>query len=1014
MFFLITRPLSRTVRALFCLVLIAAWQTVAATPPPVPTEIRIAVLAQRGEARATQNWQPTADYLNKQLPGYRFTIIPLDFAAIQHSVANNQADFVITNSGMYLDFDIQYGVNRIATLKSRWRDKLFTQFGGVIFRRAGRSDIAVLKDLKGKTFMGVDESSLGGWQAAWGVLLDAGVNPYQDFKYLSFGGTHDAVIYAVLDGRADAGTVRSDTLERMAEEGKIRLDDFVVLNEKAQRDRDFPFALSTRLYPEWPFAALKHTPRNLAEEVAIALMAMPEDSPAAQASSSAGWTIALNYEPINELYLKLHLGPYKDVGVISLKSVVQKYYYLILAGTALLIFLGALAVNFYRLNRRLRETQTQLKAELGQRRESEKALLIRSTTIEAAAASIFITDRHGIIEYVNPAFSRVTGYSAAEALGRTPSLLKSGLQPAAFYQTLWQTILAGKVWQGEVTNRRKNGEIYVDESIITPVVDEAGQIIRFVAIKQDITARKAAEKALAEQYSLYEALLRAQSDAGEGVLVIDNGRIILANDAACSLFGHDATEIKALPTFLALIHPDDRDQANERYQRRLRGEKMETRFETAIVTKAGRRLDAEIAVAAMKMNEQQCIVAVIRDITGRKILEKEIEQIARQNQLILNTVAEGICGLDLDGRTSFVNIAATQMLGYSHDELLGQPLHALTHHTRADGSVFPAEECPIGATMRNGSIYHMPDELFWRKDGRPLRVESTSTPIITGNGEIIGAVVSFRDIHLRMEAEEALRRAKEQAEVASQAKSAFLANMSHELRTPLNAIIGYSEILAEELHGDEQEEVVEDLGRIRSAGHQLLTLINDILDLSKIEAGKMTLTLEQVDVAEMVAEVTATVHPLAPTNRNTLQVSCPPGIGTLYSDHAKVSQVLLNLLSNALKFTENGTVSLRVSRESGVDGEQLRFEITDTGIGISQEQLGQLFQDFTQADASTTRKYGGTGLGLAISRRFCRLMGGDIAVASVSGQGSTFIVILPASLTVNPLAEDRHAIAAIT
>lgn len=869
MFPALTRPFSVALRTTLWLVLIAAWQTVVAAPQPSPPEIRIAVLAKRGEDRATSSWQPTADYLNEKLPGYHFTLIPLDFSDIKHAVANSTVDFVITNSGMYLDFDIQYGVNRIATLKNRWRDKVFTKFGGVIFRRADRPDIASLGDLKGKTFIGVDESSLGGWQAAWGAMTDAGVNPYQDFKRLTFGGTHDAVVHAVLDKRADAGTVRSDILERMAAEGEIHLDDFVVLNEKADRDKDFPFALSTRLYPEWPIAALKRTSRNLAEEVAIALMAMPEGSSAARASSSAGWTIALNYEPINELYLKLHLGPYKDVGEISLKSVVQKYYYLILAAIGLLVFLAVLAVYFYRLNRRLREVQAQLKAELVQRRESEDALRIRSTAIEATAATVFITDRNGVIEYVNPAFCRSTGYSAKEAVGKTPAMLKSGTHPPELYKAMWETILAGNVWQGEVTNRRKNGETHIDESIIAPVKDEEGQIIRFVAIKYDITARKAAEM--------------------------------------------------------------------------------------------------------------------------------QLEHIAHQNRLILNTVAEGICGIDMNGKTTFANNAATQMLGYSQDELIGHPLHALTHHTRADGSAFPKEDCPIGDTMRHGNIYHMPDELFWRKDGQPLRVESTSTPIITGSGEIIGAVVSFRDIRLRMEAEEALCRAKEQAEIASQAKSSFLANMSHELRTPLNAIIGYSEIIAEELQGNEQAELVDDLNRIRTAGHHLLSLINDILDLSKIEAGKMELSLHDFDIAEMVGDVAATIRPLAQKNGNTVQVICPPEAGTFFTDHTRVRQVLLNLLSNAAKFTENGTISLCVTRENTEGLEKLRLEISDSGIGMTPEQVDKLFQDFTQADSSTTRKYGGTGLGLAISRRFCRMMGGDITVTSHPGKGSSFSVILPAA-----------------
>ncbi|MFA7241402.1 MAG: PAS domain S-box protein [Sulfuricellaceae bacterium] len=1002
------RLLSLALRTLFRLALVMAWQTALAVHLSPPTEIRIAVLSKRGEENTAVAWQPTADYLNSKLPDYHFTVTPFDFEAIKRVVANREADFVIANSGMYLDFEALYGVSLLATLKNRWGDKLFTKFGGVIFRRADRTDIAGLRDLKDKAFMGVDESSLGGWQATWGVLLDVGINPRRDFKYLAFGGTHEAVIRAVLEGQVDAGTVRTDILERMAAKGKIRMKDFVVLDEKAERDLDFPFALSTRLYPEWPFAALKHTSRNLADKVAAALIAMPEDDPAALASSSAGWTVALNYDPINELYQKLQLGPYRDIGEISYKSVVKKYYYLILAGIVLLIFLAVLAYYFYRLNRRLSEIQGQLKSELAQRRESEKALLIRSTAIEAAATSIFITNRQGVIEYVNPAFIRATGYSAEEVVGRTPAMLKSGIHSPGVYQSMWETILAGNIWQGEVTNRCKNGDTRVDESIIAPVKDADGQIIHFVAIKHDITARKVAEKALAEQYILYEALLRAQSDAGEGVLVIDNGHIILVNDAVCAITGRSAEEIKALPSFLELIYPEDREMLSERYRRRLQGEILENRYEIDIAAKEGRR-NAEIAVATMQMREHMCIVAVLRDITERKMLEWELEQIARQNRLILNAVAEGICGIDLEGRTIFVNHAATQILGFSHNELLGQSLHALTHHTRPDGSTFASEECPIGTAMRSGSVHHMPDELFWSKSGQPLRVESTSTPIITGSGEIIGAVVSFRDIQLRMEAEEALRRAKEDAEVASQAKSTFLANMSHELRTPLNAIIGYSEILTEELIDLKQDAAVEDLGRIRSAGHHLLTLINEILDLSKIEAGRITLSPENFDVAELVEDMASTVHPLAQENGNTLRVTCPPGMGTLYADRTRVSQVLLNLLSNAVKFTENGTIFFRTSRETADGGEQVRFEVADTGIGMNREQVGKLFQDFTQADASTTRRYGGTGLGLSISRRFCRLMGGDISVVSEPGKGSTFTVTLRGILTANVLHEGRHA-----
>ena len=240
--------------------------------------------------------------------------------------------------------------------------------------------------------------------------------------------------------------------------------------------------------------------------------------------------------------------------------------------------------------------------------------------------------------------------------------------------------------------------------------------------------------------------------------------------------------------------------------------------------------------------------------------------------------------------------------------------------------------------------------------------------------------------------------AKEAAEAANQSKSAFLANMSHELRTPLNAIIGYSEMLEEDAQASGQKEFVSDLQKIRSSGKHLLGLINDVLDLSKVEAGKMKLFLETFDVANLVEEVMATATPLVEKNGNRLEVHCAEDVGQLREDVTKVRQVLLNLLSNAAKFTEKGMVSLEVARETDVTGSWVVFRIRDTGIGMTPEQTAKLFQAFTQADGSTMRKYGGTGLGLALSRKFCVMMGGDINVESEAGKGSTFIVRLPGDI----------------
>jgi signal transduction histidine kinase/DNA-binding response OmpR family regulator len=257
------------------------------------------------------------------------------------------------------------------------------------------------------------------------------------------------------------------------------------------------------------------------------------------------------------------------------------------------------------------------------------------------------------------------------------------------------------------------------------------------------------------------------------------------------------------------------------------------------------------------------------------------------------------------------------------------------------------------------------------------------------------ARVAERELRLRGEE---LERAKQAAEDANRTKSQFLANMSHELRTPLNAIIGYSEMLHEAADEAGQKDLVPDLQKIRTAGRHLLGLINDILDLSKVEAGKMTLYLETFDVAELVREVATTIHPLVQKNRNTLEVEAGAAPGMMHADVTKVRQCLFNLLSNACKFTERGTIRLRVTREPVAGRDVVRFQVSDSGIGMTPEQMDNLFEAFAQAHASTARKYGGTGLGLALSRHFCRRMGGDITVSSAPSRGSTFTMELPAEV----------------
>lgn len=309
------------------------------------------------------------------------------------------------------------------------------------------------------------------------------------------------------------------------------------------------------------------------------------------------------------------------------------------------------------------------------------------------------------------------------------------------------------------------------------------------------------------------------------------------------------------------------------------------------------------------------------------------------------------------------------------------------------------KERPLGLSSQNGSDGMQEIDLLRRQLEREKKARKEAEEIAEQKTrEIYYVNQELRELNdqleeLVQERTAELSKARDEAVAASHIKSQFLANMSHELRTPLNAILGYSEMLKEEAEDMNEHGFADDLGKIHHAGKHLLSLINDILDLSKIEAGKMDLFLENVDIPEMIEEVLATVTPLVEANHNQLEVEYPEG--AIETDITKFRQILFNLLSNASKFTQNGTISLTVRHEAQAEAPGISIAITDSGIGMSQEQIEHIFLAFKQADSSTTRKYGGTGLGLAISKRLCQYMGGSITVDSELGKGTTFIVWLP-------------------
>ncbi len=379
----------------------------------------------------------------------------------------------------------------------------------------------------------------------------------------------------------------------------------------------------------------------------------------------------------------------------------------------------------------------------------------------------------------------------------------------------------------------------------------------------------------------------------------------------------------------------------------------------------------------LRLFATQAAIAIenARLFTEGRHRQQYFEDLVKNNPVAIVT-------MDLNFNITSCNPAFEKLFGWKGEEVLGRNLDELVNTEESlDEAAAYTEEAYDGAVIRGIGKRK-------RRDGTLVDVELAGVPVMV-DGEQAGIMGLYHDIT-------DLLKAQEEAQAANRAKSHFLANMSHELRTPLNAILGYSEMLVEEAEDDGNDIYVPDLRKIEAAGRHLLALINDVLDLSKVEAGKTELYLESFDTRGMVDAVAATIRPLVEKNENALELRCPDDLGEMHSDLTKVRQMLLNLLSNASKFTDRGTVSLDVTREHGEDGDWLTFRVSDTGIGMTDEQLDSVFEAFAQAEASTTRRFGGTGLGLSITRRFSRMLGGDVGAESEPGLGSTFTLRLPA------------------
>ncbi len=1011
-----------------------------ATPPALAlqstqTIARVGILAKRGKVNCREKWTPTIQYLNKTVPGCAFKLVPLDFNEIIPAVGNKEVEFILANPSFYVQLEKRHNAVRIATLKNNISSIVTTVFGGVIFTRADNDHINELTDLKNRSFMAVNKTSFGGWLAAWRRLKRLNINPHKDFSSLEFGGTHDKVVLAVLDQKVDAGTVRTDTLERMAAEKKINLEDISVFRcRHGKNDQCIaPLLHSTDLYPEWPFAAADHTPQIIAESVASALLHMPPDSNAAIAARSAGWSIPNNYQPVHDCLAELGIAPYNQPARITLLDSAREHPTVLLAIVLTFILLGSILLYIKKLNHRLKKSQSQLES-----------------IFQNVPYTIAIVDKERRIQVINKTGAALSGKQSVDLQGmRAGEALRcihatddpkgcgfgEACQKCAIRKTVIDTLQNQRQHVGIESNltTERNGQVDKMTVLLHSIPIRSDHHISAMIILEDITENRKNQTRLATRVK-YE---KAVSEISR-VLLSSKTSPTLLNEALHILL--KTTNTNRTYIFENFSDPDaglcmkqthevvnNAEPQNDNplldslpysngYQRWrnilsngqvvkgpvnsfpkaeqaiLRSQDIKSLLVLPIFT--GSEWTGFIGFDdtetprtwdAPDIHLLQTVAKIFGSYLQR---EQDISKLT-DNELRFRALFEesndAVMVHDFSGKILDVNSRTEQLFKASREKLLNmtvKDLHPASEHKK--GMAGLKETVQFGFTRFETTIL--------TSHGREIDVE-ISARVVNVQRKVIQGIL--RDITERKASEKRLLDANQQlekatalantmaaqAEQASQAKSEFLANMSHEIRTPMNGIIGMTGLLLDTDLDTIQKQYAH---TVNSCANTLMTLINDILDFSKIEAGKLQLEQIDFDLHKLLDNLAESMALNAHKKGLELVVAPQPDIPQwLKGDPSRLRQILANLLNNATKFTHNGEIEVKVRKLSATTKTiTLLFSVRDTGIGIPADKKENLFEHFTQVDASTTRRYGGTGLGLAISRQLVEAMGGEIGVES--------------------------------
>ncbi len=619
------------------------------------------------------------------------------------------------------------------------------------------------------------------------------------------------------------------------------------------------------------------------------------------------------------------------------------------------------------------------------RKIREEKLRRLSSVVEQSSEGLALTDLDGFVLFINNAFALMHGYTPKELLGKHLSIFHTHEQMPAVKAANQQIKESGS-FSGEIWHVRKDGSVFPSLMQNTLFNDETGNPAGIIGTIRDITEIKKTEEDLKNSEESYKGLFNNATDA---IYIQDTeGRFVDVNEGAVKMYGYPREYfIGKTPEFLSAPGKNNMEEIIKYVQKAFAGEPQ--RFEFWGIDKNGRVFPKEVRLNNGIYFGQEVVIAFAQDITERKKAEEEIRKLSRsveQSPTIVEIT-------NLDGNIEYVNPKFCEITGYSYDEVIGKNSRILK-----SGKTPEETYTTLWETITSGKEWHG-EFRNMKKNGEIYWESAYIFPLKNDKGEITHFIAMKEDITARKKMEQDLINAKEKAEESDKLKSAFLANMSHEIRTPMNAIIGFSQLLSDyQLTEDEREHYI---SLIQNSGNDLLNLIDDIIDISKIEAGQLKVFKSQYFLDNILSEIYDSYNEFVKTKKDKtglkLKYNKPDGGEkvVIYTDIDRFKQIIRNLISNAIKFTDFGLVEFGFSTDFNKKNPQIQFYVRDTGIGIPKEKLEIIFESFRQANISDTKIYGGTGLGLTITKKMVEILGGRIWVKSTPGQGSTFYFIIP-------------------